>query len=201
MPGLAPYKSILAIGKRVKITARGTTVFLRKASGELAVTVRSLAIGDADGAQYTLRMEEAEEWLHADTFDQIVLENVSGIPNTIELYLGFGRFVKPVPDIVNVQVSSSNNNVATTIADKINIDVGNAGKEQLLAQDNNRVSAWITALTANVENIRIGDEDITETRGTPLAPGDTILWSSKDECFACSVATANQSAALTEFSG
>lgn len=199
MPGLAPYKAILAIGQRVSISARGTTIFLRKASGELDVTVQSLAVGDADGAQYSLRMEQAEEWLHADTFDKIVLVNESGIINTVEMYLGFGRFIKPVPDIVNVQLTSSASGTAETIANKVNIDVGNAGQEELLPQDDTRIQAFITALAANAEEIIVGDTNITETRGTPIAAGDSLLWTSKAACFACSVATANQGAALTVF--
>ena len=65
MPGLAPYKAKIAAGERVTVNARGTTVFLRQATGEIKVEVHSLAIGDSDGAIYTLRMEQAEEWLHA----------------------------------------------------------------------------------------------------------------------------------------
>ena len=200
MPGLAPYKSILAIGKRVTINARGTTVFLRKATGELKVEVRSLAVGDADGASYTLRMDEAEEWLHADTFDTVVIENTSGIKNTIEMYLGFGRFIKPVPDIVNVQVTSAESEVVTTGIDETNIDVGQAGKVELVPADANRIFAIITALSGNAEEIRIGDTNVDTDQGTPLAAGDTIKWTSKAACFACSIATVNQGAAKTIFS-
>ena len=199
MPGLAPYKSIIGIGKRVRIRARGTTIFLRKATGELEVTVRSAAVGDADGAQYTLRMEQAEEWLHADTFDSIVLVNKAGVANTIEMYLGFGRFVKPVPDIVNVQLTSGASGTAVTIADKVNIDIGQAGKEELLPFDLIRIQAYITALASNVEEIRVGDANVDVNQGTPIQPGDSLLWTSKAPCFACSIATVNQAAALTVF--
>lgn len=200
MPGLAPYTRTLAIGQRTVINARGTTLFLRQATGEIRVTARSNQTGDGGGESYTLRMTAAEKWFHADTFDEVEIENTAGVANTIELYLGSGDFEKPVPDIVNVQVSSSNNNVATTAVDETNIDVGNAGAVQLLAQDNTRVQAWITALAGNAEEIRIGDANVDTDQGTPLQPGDTILWSSKGPCFACSIATANQGAAVTEFS-
>ena len=111
----------------------------------------------------------------------------------------YGDFFRPVPDIVNVQVSSDDNNVATTAVDETNIDIGNAGAVQLLAQDNTRVQAWITALAGNAEEIRIGDANVDTDQGTPLQPGDTILWSSKGPCFACSIATNNQGAAVTTF--
>lgn len=199
MPGLSPYIRTLAIGQRTVINARGTTVFLRQAIGEITVTLRSQQTGSGGGESYTLRMTAAEEWNHADQFDEVEIENTAGVANTIEFYIGFGRFTKPVPDIVNVQVSSSNNNVATTFADETNVDVGNAGAVQLLAQNDDRVQAWITALAGNAGEIRIGDANVDTNQGTPLQAGDTILWSSKGPCFACSIATANQGASVTEF--
>ena len=200
MPGLAPYKRKLNANQRATINARGTTVFLRKAQGELSVTLRSNAVGTKTGASYTLRMEQAEKWFHAEEFDSVILEDESGNANEIELYIGYGDFEKPVPDIVNVQVTSAESEAVSTEADETNIDVGNAGKVQLLAQDNNRISAILTALSTNVEEIRIGDTNVTETRGTPLAAGDTIKWTSKAACFACSIATVDQAVAKTIFS-
>jgi len=199
MPGLAPYKRILNANQRSTIIARGTTVFLRQATGKLSVTVRSNAVGTRTGAAYTLEMEQAEKWFHAEEFDEIVIEDLSGAANTIELYLGFGDFEKPVPDIVNVQLTSSNSGVAETIADKVNIDIGQAGKEELLPADTTRIQAYITALDSNAEVIRVGDTNVTETRGTPVAAGDSLLWTSKAACFACSIATNDQAAALTVF--
>ena len=199
MPGLAPFVQTLTANQRIDIKARGTTVFLRQATGTIKVTLRSNQIGERDGVAYTLRMEQAEEWLHAVEFDSVEIEDTSGAANTIELYIGYGRFIKPVPDIVNVQVSSNPNNQAETQVDETNIDVGQAGKAQLLAADPDRVQAWITALAGNAEEIRIGDTNVDTNRGTPLQPGDTILWSSKGPCFACSIATVNQGAAVTAF--
>ena len=200
MPGLAPYIRTLEIGKRTTIDATGTTVFLRRAIGEITVTLRSTATGERDGVAYTLRMTEAEKWFHAEQFDSVTIENTSGVANEIEFYIGFGDFEKPVPDIVNVQVTLAPNSVAETIADKVNIDVGNAGKELLLPADANRIEAYITALAANAEVIRVGDENVTETRGTPLAAGETLIWKGPNACYACSIATVNQSAAISLFS-
>ena len=131
MPGLAPYKRKLNANQRATINARGTTVFLRKAQGELSVTLRSNAVGTKTGASYTLRMEQAEKWFHAEEFDSVILEDESGNANEIELYIGYGDFEKPVPDIVNVQVTSAESEAVSTEADETNIDVGNAGKVYL----------------------------------------------------------------------
>lgn len=200
MPGLAPYKRVLLANARQTINVLGTTLFLRKATGEISVTVRSNAVGTKTGVSYTLRMSEAEKWFHAEQFDEVTILDETGAANTIELYIGFGDFEKPVPDIINVQVTSAESEVVSTLADNVNIDVGNAGKIELVPQDSTRISAIITALSGNAEEIRIGDDNITETRGTPLAAGDTIKWTSKAACFACSIATVDQGAAITIFS-
>lgn len=200
MPGLAPYKRILAIGQRETINARGTTIFLRESSGEITVTARSNAVGTKTGASYTLRVNQAEEWLHAEEFDSLEIENTSGVENTIELYVGFGRFIKPVPDIVNVQVTSAESEIVETEVDETNIDIGQAGKVELVPADSARVFAIITALSTNAEEIRIGDTNVDTNRGTPLAAGETIKWTSKAACFACSIATVNQGAAKSIYS-
>lgn len=200
MPGLAPYKRTLSIGQRTVINARGTTLFLREATGEITVTARSQQVGEGTGESYTLRMTQAEKWFHADTFDEVVIENTSGVANTIEMYLGSGDFEKPVPDIVNVQVTSAESEIVETEVDETNIDVGQAGKVELLPADSARVFAIITALSTNAEEIRIGDTNVDTNRGTPLAAGETIKWTSKAACFACSIATIDQGAAKSIYS-
>ncbi len=199
MPGLAPYKRILNANQRATIVARGTTIFVRQATGELGVTLRSVAVGTKTGAAYTLRMEQAEKWFHAEEFDEIVVEDKSGAENAIEVYIGYGDFQKPVPDIVNVALSIPASRAAVTIVDKINIDVGQAGKEQLAAINLGRTRAVITAAAANAEIIRIGDTNVDDDRGIPLAAGESLSWESTAAVFACSIATADQVAAITEF--
>lgn len=200
MPGLAPYKRTFAVDAIQKIDVRGTTVFLRLATGELTITARSTQLGDGQGVAYTLRMSEAEKWFTAQEFDSLEIHNTSGVENVTEIYAGYGDFAKPVPDIVNVQVTSAESEVVTTETDETNIDVGNAGKVTLLPADAKRVFGIITALSTNAEEIRIGDVNVDTDRGTPLAAGETIKWTSKAACVACSIATVNQGAAKSIFS-
>ncbi len=199
MPGLAPYKRVLQAGQRENIDARGTTIFLRLATGEISVTARSNAVGSKSGASYTLRMTEAERWFHAEEFDSIVIVDESGAANTIELYIGYGDFQKPVPDIVNVALTVPASRDVTTIADKINIDIGAAGKEQLAAINLDRTRAVITADAGNAEIIRVGDTNVDTDRGIPLAAGESLSFESTAAIFACSIATNDQIAAITEF--
>lgn len=200
MPGLSPYTRTLAAGQRTTIDATGTTVFLRISTGEIVVTLRSTRTGEGDGVAYTLRMTAAEKWFHAEQFDSVELHNDTAVATTVEFYIGFGDFEKPVPDIINVQVTSAESEVVTTEVDETNIDVGQAGKVELVPADSTRVFAIISALSSNLEEIRIGDTNVDTDRGTPMAAGDTIKWTSKAACFACSIATVNQGAAKTIFS-
>ena len=186
MPGLAPYKRILAADARTTIEARGTTVFLRKATGELLVTLRSTRVGTGTGAAYSLRMTAAEKWFHAEEFDSVELLDTSGAANTIEFYIGYGDFEKPVPDIVNVAVTSAVNASVDTTVDNSAFGTGNANAVEVLAANPLRTAAVLTALASNADTLRIGDSDVDTDQGTPLAPGETILWPSKAGVFVCS---------------
>lgn len=200
MPGLAPYIRTLAIGQRTTIEATGTTVFLREATGEILVTLRSTATGERDGVAYTLRMTQAEKWFHAEQFDSVTIENTAGVANTIEFYIGFGDFEKPVPDIVNVQVTQGPNGVHETLVDDDTFGQGNANAVAILADDNTRIQAYITALAGNTDTLRVGDSDVDTDQGTPLAPGETVIFPSKKAIYVCSEgATATDAVAITVF--
>lgn len=199
MPGLAPYLRNLAADGRTIINARGTTIFVRTTSEELKVTARSDQVGGADGVAYTIRMSASEKWFTAEEFDSVEIENQSSVNATdIEVLIGSGDFFRPVPDIVNVAIDVPAARVSTPIDDKVNIDVGQAGKEQLAAVNLNRIALIITALLTNAEEIRIGDTNVDLNSGTPLAAGESLSWQSTAACFACSIATVDQAAALLE---
>lgn len=189
----------IAAGARFPIAARGSFLYLRSSTDELVVEASLVDLGQKTGQTTKVRMSSGDKIRPAQEFDQVSLYNDSATTVTFELVTGDGDYDRPTPDTVNVQVSSSNNNAATTNVDETNIDVGSAGAALLLAQNNQRVNAWITALATNGEEIRIGDANVDTDRGTPLQPGDTILWSSKGACYACSIATVDQGASVTEF--
>ncbi len=198
MPGLAPHKRILTANQRQTIIARGTTLFLRQATGELSVTVRSNQVGTKTGASYTLRMEQAEKWFHAEEFDEVVVVDESGAENAIELYIGFGDFQKPVPDIINVAFSVPAARSIITRVDHVNIDIGAAGKELIAAENLSRTKIIITALAAKTDAIRVGDANVDTDRGTPLLAGETIAFDNTAAVYACSETANNQGAAHTE---
>jgi len=196
MPGLAPYKQTIPVGENVKVRARGTTVFIKKTNVPLAVEVRSTQIGGKGGVSYKVTMNQAEKWFTAEEFDTVIIENLGTLPATIELYLGSGDFFMPVPDIINVAFSVSASRNIVTVVDKGNIDVGQAGKELIIAASLSRTRAILTALASNTDIIRLGDTNVDTNRGVPLQAGESIPIDSTDEVFACSEAVVDQKCAI-----
>lgn len=196
MPGIAPYIRTLAAGQRTKVEARGTTIFVRRTTEELIVEPRSTQVAGGGGVKYFARMAASEKWFTAQEFDSVTFTNTGAAATEIEVLLGFGDFFRPVPDIVNVAIDVPAARVSTPIADKVNIDVGQAGKEQLLPVDLTRITGVITALDTNTDIIRIGNTDVDTDTGTQLAAGQTIAWESTAACFACSEAVVDQGVAL-----
>lgn len=185
MPGLAPYVRNLNANQRQSIVARGTTVFLRQATGEISVTLRSTRTGTGTGVAYTLRMTAAEKWFHAEEFDSVEVQDESGLPNTIEFYIGFGDFEKPVPDIVNVQVTSAQNATVDSQPDRNDFGAGAVNSVEVLPANPKRTFAVLTALSSNPNGLRIASTDVDSNEGTPLLAGETITWSSKAACRVC----------------
>ena len=195
------FTATIAAGARTKLPGRGSFLFMKTTTGAVSVSMIENELGGASGKETRVTMQNSDKIRSAPgaEFDEIVLHNESASSVTLTIIYGDGDYDRPVPDTVNVSVSLPNAAAVTTVTDKTNIDVANAGKELLLAANENRINAWITALDTNAEAIRIGDDNVAIDRGTPLAAGDTILWSSKSACYACSIATVNQGAAVTEF--
>lgn len=199
MPGIAPYIRTLAAGARTKIEARGTTIFVRRTTEELLVRARTTQVASGTGVEYQARMAASEKWFTAEEFDSVIIENTGLAATEVEILLGFGDFFRPVPDIVNVAIDVPASRDIITIADKIDIDVGQAGKEQLAAINLTRLRAVVTADAGNAEIIRVGDTNVDTNRGVPLAAGESLSIESTAAIFACSIATVDQAAAITEF--
>lgn len=185
MPGLAPYIRTLAADGRTTIEVRGTTIFVRRTTEELRVSARSNQVGAADGTEYTVRMGASEKWFTADEFDSVTFENTGSSETEIEVLIGSGDFFRPVPDIINVAVTSLASASVETTPDVINAGIGNANKVTILAANPARISAILTALDTNDVIARIGGSDVDINEGTQLQAGESLLWPSKAACEAC----------------
>jgi hypothetical protein len=115
----------------------------------------------------------------------------------IEILIGVGDFVRPVPDIVNVAIIAAGQQV-TSFFDVIDIDVGGAGRIILVAENLDRTQLIITALAANTCPIRIGTVACAINVGIQLSPGETLLWESTAEVYACSETDTDQVVSLLE---
>ena len=200
MSQVRDVEGTLAAGERRKIPLRGSFFYLRFSSAPLLVELQLIELGTKTGKSTMVRMKGGDKITPQREYDSVVLFNDSAVSVDYETTGGDGDYDRPIPDIVNVQVTSDSSEIVTTEVDETNIDVGNAGAIELVPADPNRIYAIITALSTNAEEIRIGDSNVDTDRGTPLGAGDTIKWSSKAACYAGSIATINQGAAKTIFS-
>lgn len=211
MSGLYEYKRKLAIAERQPITTRGTTVFLRKATGEIKVTTRTMQILEGMGEHYTVTMAPSEKLFTAAEFDSVTIENIAGVENTVELYIGYGDFFRPVPDLVLVQVENTNpidvnvtasgapSSAIDSFADVSGFGQGQANKVSALPINLSRVRAILTSPASNTDTLRIGDTGVDVANGIPLAPGESVPLDTTAEIFVCSQgATAGQTLAVTE---
>ena len=185
MPGIAPYIRTLAAGERTTINARGTTVFVRRTTETLLVQARSTQVGGDKGVAYTIRMAASEKWFTAEEFDSVEIENTGAAATEVEILLGYGDFFRPVPDIINVAVTSLASASVETTPDVINAGIGNANRVVILAANAARIAAVLTALDTNTAIARLGGSDVDTNEGTQLQAGETILWPSKAACEAC----------------
>ena len=199
MPGIAPYIRTLAAGKRTKINARGTTIFVRRTTETLLVKARSTQVGGGKGESYTIRMAASEKWFTALEFDTVEIENTSAVNATeVEVLLGYGDFFRPVPDIINVSVTSLASASIETTPDVTNAGIGNANKVTILAANDLRTSASLTALDTNTAIARLGGSDVDTDEGIQLQAGETLFWPSKAACEACVEAAGTGTIAVLE---
>lgn len=197
MPGLSPYVRTLAAagstGDRDTINVRGSTVFIRSLDqGEISVTAQGFRSND----KHTVYMSQADKLFTVDDYGEIFIQNLQAVAVTVIMYLGEGDFSQPVPDIVNVSVNKPSSNTAYTIADNTITTA-----EELFdpADYPGFVEAWITALPANDQNLRLGDSNVTSTRGLPLQAGDTALWKSTEPPYAVEAASGTNAVAVVIF--
>jgi hypothetical protein len=183
MPGLSPYNRTLAANQKVDINVRGTTIFLRSATGEIKVRARSTNVGDRSGESYELNMLAAEEWNHAQEFDSLEVTDNSGADNTIEMYIGYGRYRKPIPDIVNVSTNVPASDDINTPAAVDPVDAGGGSPTQLVAANANRISITLQADKANDQIVRVGDSNTSTTRGIQLEAGEAVTINSTDAIY------------------
>lgn len=207
MSGLAKYRVTIGAGLFKKFDARGDFCYVRKVAdandvenqGEVEVTLQSVETGDKSGGRFKLDLRQDEKWYSATEFDKVELKNNSAVDIIVTLFLGYGDFAKPVPDIINVAVTTNPQGSLRSAAD---VDTNAAAAVAVLPAAADRSCAIITALAANDQILRVGDSLVTAARGTPLQAGETIAIRSKGAIYAIEeVAGTCKVAVLEELEG
>jgi len=162
------------VQQRAKINAVGTMFFVRQilpAGNRVNVRLRGVELGGKSGDSVELSMSQNDKVVLPFAYDRIEINNENAIAISIDVIFGDGDYVRPLPDLVNVAIALAGSNNLDTIAD---VAMTAANETEILPINLNRVRAVITAPEANDVNLRIGDIDITATRGVQLKPGETI---------------------------
>jgi len=162
------------VQQRAKINAVGTMFFVRQilpAGNRVNVRLRGVELGGKSGDSVELSMSQNDKVVLPFAYDRIEINNENAIAISIDVIFGDGDYVRPLPDLVNVAIVVAGSNALDTIPD---VAMTDANETEILPANLNRKRAILTAPEANDVNLRIGDVDITATRGVQLKPGETI---------------------------
>ena len=162
------------VQQRAKINAVGTMFFVRQilpAGLRVNVRLRAVELAGKSGDSVELNMSQNDKVVLPFAYDRIEILNENAVAIDIDVIFGDGDYVRPLPDLVNVAVALAGSNALDTIAD---VAMTDANETEILPANLNRVRAILTAPEDNDVNLRIGDVDITATRGVQLKPGETI---------------------------
>ena len=174
---LKQYVATLAtsgVQQRAKINAVGTMFFVRQvlpAGLKVNVRLRAVELAGKSGDSVELNMSQNDKVVLPFAYDRIEILNENAVAIDIDVIFGDGDYVRPLPDLVNVAIALAGSNALDTIAD---VAMTDANETEILPANLNRVRAIIGAPDTNDVILRIGDVDITATRGQQLKPGETI---------------------------
>lgn len=161
---MRPFTRTLANNAVTKIAVRGDTIYVQESSANLAFTTRKTQGGGASGTEQATNVSlPLKATLKTSTeFDEITVRNVSGGSIDFTILAGFGEVDEP-PTAIAVQGSNalvSAADVTAGVAATL-ISAANASRKRIHVQ----------ALFSNTQNVRVGDANITATRGVQLVPG------------------------------
>lgn len=162
------------------------------ASGEVSVgiTGQFLAPVSATSSNFQMQIGDDGTWVDFDAgvqyqlpenrqFPTVRFRDRSGSANTVGLYYGRGDF--------RDNRVSINGSVTTTLADAITTQaddsINSATATLLLAPNAGRRDAIIQNLDGAAE-LRVGDSNVSATRGVKVSPGGTLILSTRAAIYA-----------------
>lgn len=147
---------------------------MRSATFPLDVELQLIDLGSKTGRSTQIRMTGADKVVPSREYDGVVLFNPNVLPVAYEITGGDGDYDRPIPDLVNVAVSTPASDSVETEPDVTISGVTNATRDVIIAANANRTRVIITALAANDQTVRIGGADVDADEGIPLAPGESV---------------------------
>lgn len=180
----------------IQIALSGNVVWIDKASDKDAVATFKLNSTQSSGIDFT----EGKAIIGV-AFKEIYVSNTAQAGKYLDVFalavpgLSGVQVVNPGATFANVDLTKPT--TGASIAD-ITITNGAAGAV-ILAANSDRHRCIVTALTTNDQELRIGpgDSAITDTRGIPLQPGESIEIEGTMAIYACTTLGSDQKVAVS----
>lgn len=155
----------IAANSSERIAVVGNLIYLRSASAQVLVTARQnrpdkigRVLADASPLSTSQKIKT-----DPDLFDDVTFQNTTAAAVDMTAIIGVGDYDAPI-------ISLSNPNALASAAD---VAIG-AAATAVLPVDLTRLRAHVKALATNAVNVRIGDANVTATRGVQLQPGEGV---------------------------
>lgn len=173
---MRPFTRTLANGEEYRIPVEGATIYMQSTTAALIVTARRTQRdrqGNQSGRELANNVSLPDkgilQWNRGDRggeyFDEVTIRNESGGSVNFVADIGYGDISDP-PSAVSTQVPNSQSSTADATA--------GAAAAEIVAANANRRRVHIGANGNNTQYVRIGDSNITATRGVQLGPGMAI---------------------------
>lgn len=191
MSSIKTTTGTLAAGARRDIPSNGSFIYLRSAldsngaDSQLVVSLQEIELGQKTGHTTKLIMSSGDKIRPQKRFDSVVLFNDTSLAIDYEAVHGDGDYDRPIPDTVNVSVSTPSAKGIETAPDVTVSGTTNATADVIAAANTNRVRIVLTALDTNDQILRIGGADVDADEGIQLAAGQSVALLTTAEILGC----------------
>ena len=152
------FTRVIGAGADDRIPATGQVIFVFSTTGNILVRAHS----ENNNLDEEVLMGNRHKHKTPRPFNDIFIRNPGAAAVTLTIFLGFGDFDAPLSE-----VAASPGDTLTTVSDA----TAGAGAAQIIAANTARRRVTVTALAGNSQRVRVGDSNVSATRGQQLAPG------------------------------
>ena len=163
MSGLKEVTRVIPASGFTRIAESGNTVFIKRSSSPLLVTMRVYQRGGSH-AESRLEMTEGDSQLNQQ-YDSLEIQNPTAVDLSVTVVYGTGEYKRPGGITVLTHATNADFTIPAATATQLN-----GGGNPLAGT----VSSRIRSLPSNTSTIRVGDSFVSNTQGFPLEPGEWI---------------------------